>query len=127
MSNDDLTLSASHAAELDLMRQELAEKQRTIVELKAKLCGYESADTVPPDPDEPATGDYSEDAQEARLSMLETRTATRESELVEVYRQLDEIKTIVTDTAMIVANLPCADCPKPPALHSVTPPSRKTV
>jgi hypothetical protein len=121
----DVTLAASHAAELELMRQELAEKQLTIVELKAKLCGYEAADTVPPDPDEPSTGDYTDDAQEARLSMLEMKTATRDSEQNELYRQLEEIKKIVTDIALVVAQFPCPDCPRKGPHLSVAPMSSR--
>ena len=92
---------------------------------------YQSSDTIRPAA-EADTGDYTKDKlcaeRESRLSMLELGQATRDSELSEVFRQLQDIKEAIGSIASAVAALPCNPkcdaCPdeQPPAqLRSVKP------
>lgn len=116
--------------------QELALREHTqqlesrIEQMQLELDRLRAADTRPPPPPsslppDADTGDYSNDAKEARLSMLEMGVATRDSELTEIHRQLKDIHDGLTNLALAVAALPCnPKCPECPNdehrhLHSI--------
>jgi len=134
MSNEDVTTKtieteASHAAYVQQLLEELAQKDRELVETRVELKQLRSGKTWPPPPqktrDEQDTDDLTCEKHKAdllsELQFMRQAFATMNSELGSVHRELAEYRPLVQRMTEFLQAGCCEHCPNRPPVPPAPP------
>lgn len=122
----ELEIEATKTAELEQLREELAQRNERVALLEAELASYRAGKTWPPPTSiPPSAGDYSTCKQIAQLteevSTLRSEFITLSKEVAALTRSVSEYTPIMDRVVAALQDPRCADCPNRPRLHSVSP------